>query len=164
MRLSHRRSGYTLVELMIVILILGILAAVVMPEYESASAETNVAALDADLQVISRAIELYAIQHDDSFPGTISGDSSWKNFLVHMTEQTDRFGNIGTRYGPYLRTGVPANPINGLSNGLITNTPPSDNNTCGWWYDPKSGAFNDGSNNTPMVLKANIAKPMFSTK
>lgn len=143
---------------MIVLLILGILAAVVFPQFEATTGDTRSAALDGDLLVIRKAIELYFIQHNDTYPGTITGASSWKNFIVHMTEQTDKLGNPGKSYGPYLRTGIPKNPVNGLTNGLITDTPPANANICGWWYDPKSGSFNDGANTAPVAVMVPKAK------
>ena len=67
------RSGFTLVELLVVVIILGILAAVVIPQFSSASVEAKEAALMTDLAALRNAVALYKVQHKDVYPGTISG-------------------------------------------------------------------------------------------
>ena len=135
------RSGFTLVELLIVVIILGILAAVVVPQFNSSSQSAKDAALEADLRIMRVAIERYATQHGDEFPGTIGGATNWANFVTHMTTQTDENGDPGTRYGPYLRTGIPKNPYNGLNTGTVGLIPVGPSNVTGWYYDPNDGDF-----------------------
>ncbi len=133
------RAGFTLVELMIVILILGILAMVALPAFESSSTDSKGAALAGDLAVMRKAIELYYVQHDATYPGWISSSSSWANFEAHMTTSTDKLGNPGTKYGPYLRTGIPRNPFNNLNDGKVGTIPAVADGTTGWYYDPNTG-------------------------
>jgi len=58
--------GFTLVELLIVVVILGILAAVVIPQFEGATAQGKEAALTSNLATVRQAIEMYKVQHDDA--------------------------------------------------------------------------------------------------
>ncbi len=57
------KSGFTLVEILIVVVILGILAAIVIPQFTSASTEAKQSALVSNLQSVRSQIELYKIHH-----------------------------------------------------------------------------------------------------
>src|SRR3972149_5345617 len=69
-RLSNKK-GFTLVELLVVVIILAILAAVVIPQLRSSSQDAKLSALDSDLSTARSAIELYYHQHNSSYPGVI---------------------------------------------------------------------------------------------
>ncbi|MHC4765507.1 MAG: type IV pilin protein, partial [Planctomycetota bacterium] len=57
---SHRiRQGFTLIEILIVVVILGILAAIVIPQFTDASQEAAASNLRSQLQTIRSQIELY---------------------------------------------------------------------------------------------------------
>ena len=141
----QKRRGFTLVELLIVVIILGILAAVVMPKFDNPPRASREAALVTDLHAMRKAIELYAAQHDGVFPGTIAGAGTWENFVTHMTTKTDIQGNPGIQFGPYLRTGVPKNPYNGLNTGTVGPIPAVADDVTGWYYNPKNGEFRANS-------------------
>ncbi len=133
------KEGFTLVELLIVVIILGILAAVVIPQFGNASSEAKESSLMTNLAALRGAIDLYHIQHKDVFPGEITGVQSWANFVTHLTTATDVDGNAGTDYGPYLRTGIPRNPINGLNDGIEGAIPAAPDDSTGWYYDADTG-------------------------
>ncbi len=59
-------SGFTLVEILIVVVILGILAAIVIPQFTDASTQAKESALASDLQMMRSQLELYKIQHNDN--------------------------------------------------------------------------------------------------
>jgi type II secretion system protein G len=106
------KSGFTLVEILIVVVILGILAAIVIPQFTSASTEAKESALVSDLQSIRSQIELYKIHHNDNLPGT-----QGETFIVAMTSRTNQLGVVGTdptlyRFGPYMQR-IPDNPFCG---------------------------------------------------
>ena len=111
-------KGFTLVEILIVVIILGILAAIVIPQFSSASDDARQSSLVSDLQTLRSQLELYKVQHLDHYPHEASGDSgaTWVagGVLVdRLTGQTDMYGNAGTDFGPYLQK-IATNPFNGL--------------------------------------------------
>jgi general secretion pathway protein G len=72
------KKGFTLVEILIVVVILGILAAIVIPQFTSASQEAKLSALKSNLQTIRQQIELYKFRNNDQ-PPTVAG------FVTQMT-------------------------------------------------------------------------------
>lgn len=65
------QKGFTLVEILIVVVILGILAAIVIPQFTDASVDAKTARIRTDLQTMRSQIELYKIQHNDTEPNTL---------------------------------------------------------------------------------------------
>jgi general secretion pathway protein G len=128
------QSGFTLVELLIVVIILGILAAVVIPQFNTAAAESKEAALASNLATIRQAIELYKVQHNDSFPGA--------TIVTQLTTQTDATGAAGTKYGPYIRNSFPVNPIdNSAAVATAATMPGAPTAAGGWIYATGNGEF-----------------------
>ena len=62
------RKGFTLVELLLVVLIIAVLASIVVPRLSSASAEASNSKCDANWANLIRALELYAANNDGSYP------------------------------------------------------------------------------------------------
>lgn len=65
---NRRTSGFTLVEILIVVVILGILAAIVIPQFTSASQEAIKGALASQMQTISSQVELYRVRNAGVLP------------------------------------------------------------------------------------------------
>ena len=104
------KSGFTLIEILIVVIILGILAAIVIPQFTQASTEAREASLMSNLQSIRSQIELYKIQHGDDPPTDAA------SFVAQMTDFTNSAGVVQVAagvgvYGPYLQK-IPVNPFN----------------------------------------------------
>ncbi len=57
------RHGFTLIEILIVVVILGILAAIVIPQFTDAAAEASRSNLQSQLQTLRSQIELYNVQN-----------------------------------------------------------------------------------------------------
>ncbi len=122
-----KRKGFTLVEILIVVVILGILAAIVVPQFTEASNEAKEAALASDLQTVRSQLELYKIQHKGKYPTDIST----------LTTKTDADGKAGGNYGPYL-TKFPKNPFTGTSD---VDTATKGGGNKGWFYASSTGEF-----------------------
>jgi general secretion pathway protein G len=136
--LNHRGSrvggAFTLVEILIVVLILGVLAAIVIPRFANASVEAKRNGTLSSLNTVRGQIELYMLQHGDQ-PPVITG-TDW----TAMTELTT-FGPDQT--GPYLQNP----PINQLNGFTAVETVASDplggdavsGTSIGWVYNPSNG-------------------------
>ena len=84
----NKKRGFTLVELLIVISILGIIAAIIAPMYSDAGEKARTSALTNDLQKVRTQIEIYKCNHKDFLPA-FSGESS-TDFERRMTSKTDK--------------------------------------------------------------------------
>ena len=171
------QAGFTLVELLIVVIILAVLAAIIVPQFSSATIDAQEAALDANLARVRSAIELYQAQHAGAYPGanassggTCSGgtagtgtagtNQAFMDQLLMYSDSTGKTCTIGDttfKYGPYLRKGVPHDSITGkgsVAGDIVVTTTgapitPSAA-TGGWAYDTKSGqiVMNSNANDT----------------
>lgn len=143
------KSGFTLVEILIVVVILGILAAIVIPQFTEASTEAKTSSLCTDLQTVRSQIELYKIQHNDNLPGqTATGHGTDCNDIADaLTSMTNQAGvkqtTAGTGvYGPYLQK-FPSNPFVTANEDQVeegTGSPGSGD--YGWYFNTTSGDFN----------------------
>jgi type II secretion system protein G len=120
------RRGFTLVEILIVVIILGILAAIVIPQFTNASQDARKNSLTSQLQTIRSQLELYKMQHLDKNPDLLftADSTNWSQ----LTSKTDKFGvttaTTGLDFGPYLQQ-VPANPMNGFSQVKLVTADPA---------------------------------------
>ncbi len=90
MRVKIRQTkGFSLLELVIVIVIMGIIAAIAIPRMSRASKSAGESAAESNLSLLQNAIEQYAAEHDGTYP-TVA------DFEKQLTIK------IGD-YGPYLR-------------------------------------------------------------
>jgi general secretion pathway protein G len=105
MKLSHarRRSGaFTLIEIMVVVIVLGILAATIIPKFMTTAQDAKISAAKASVAELESALERYQI-HMDRYPTTEEGlkalveapsgdDKKWRGPYVKMV-RPDPWGN-----------------------------------------------------------------------
>lgn len=137
---SRSKSGFTLVEILIVVVILGILAAIVIPQFSEASTQARTSSVSSNLQMIRSQIELYKIQHGDKIP-------AMADLVTALTTETNFAGaaydavNDDTSYGPYMQK-FPENAVNGGDVTLLvatTGRPAAAATDSGWAYDVSNG-------------------------
>lgn len=95
-----KAKGFTLVEILIVVVILGILAAIVIPQFTSASEAAKASSLVTQLQSLRSQLELYQLEHNGDYPAQAT-------FWTQITEETELDGTAPEAgdnvYGPYLQ-------------------------------------------------------------
>ena len=138
------RHGFTLVEILIVVVILAILGALVVPQFSNAARLSRENVLKEDLRYLRSQIMVYQAQHNGVAPGYPGGDTrqtpTADAFLAQMTGPTNAGGQNGTGdgygYGPYLSR-VPVNPMNDMDSvRVVTIWPTEAAGTHGWVYQP----------------------------
>ena len=136
------KRGFSLVEVLVVVSLIGILAAIVVPKFQSNTSEARVACLHSNLHAVRKQIELYKIQHNGTLPADVGETSD--DFIRRMTTQTDVSGAAGGSFGPYLER-MPVNVFNNHNTVRIGDAA-AGANTDGWRYDPLSNVFQADDN------------------
>jgi general secretion pathway protein G len=150
----NTKSGFTLVEILIVVIILGILAAIVIPQFTNASQDARKSSLVSQLQTLRSQIQLFKLQHGEVLPTLVAGWADLNSVTQYPVGSANNFG-------PYMQAD-PKNPLNGLSNvldagvGQIT-MPATASAACGFIYNYDGGVGTgriwgtDGTGATPGV-------------
>jgi len=150
MRVSSKR-GFTLVEILIVVVIMGILAAIVVPQFSQSSDDARFTSTTQNLQGLRSQVDLYRNQHEGRLPGGTADSDDDTTFKDQMTLPTNEGGTTGGfadpnfPFGPYIHNQLPANPFN--SSRKVKNvatfpaTAPGGDTTAdpGWIYERTSG-------------------------
>lgn len=146
---TNRRLGFTLIEVLIVVVIMAVLAATIIPQFSSSTQDAKESSLNFNLHTLRSQIELYKLHHIGKLPDQI-GDAT-NGYLPQLTKATDVDGATGDSdathpYGPYLQGELPTNPFDGknavVEVDLSGAKPTGVSGTGGGWqYDPKTGAI-----------------------
>jgi len=125
-------------EIVIVIVVLGIIAAIAVLRMSRAAEGSADAALTRDLRTLRQAIELYRVEHDGLVP-------PGPNVELALTGYSNREGTIfgptaaapvGAIYGPYLQQAPPL-PVGNRKGASAIATNSGD--SVGWVYDADDG-------------------------
>ena len=161
------QKGFTLIEILIVVMVLGILAMIIVPQINVSTEDAKESTLSTNITTLRNAIELYYHQHNGVYPGAVTGtdgsastDSgvAANDFLEQLTQYTSAAGVVSTtkdttyKYGPYLKNGVlPTNPFNDMATVLCDIatkdiTSKTSDKTTGWKFYVITGNLmaNDG--------------------
>jgi prepilin-type N-terminal cleavage/methylation domain-containing protein len=144
MRHRNRQSGFTLIEILIVVIILGILAAIVIPQFTNASQDARKSSLASTVQTVKSQIELYKLQHKDKAPLLITDAAGqWEVFLQYsdidggLAAAPDLTVTPPINLGPYMQTA----PVNPLLQSNVIGAPGTVDGSVGWTYDETTGEF-----------------------
>src|ERR1035437_8524815 len=98
--------AFTLVEVILVVLILGVLAAIVLPKFSGATEDSRAAAAQSSLQHLREQIEVFKSQHGNTPP---QEGALWTILLTTSSTTETTAPATGTNFGPYFRI-APTNP------------------------------------------------------
>jgi prepilin-type N-terminal cleavage/methylation domain-containing protein len=157
----YERKAFTIIEILIVVVILGILAAVVMPMVSEGAISARVSALATDIQLLNRFILVYKAHHLEVPPGYPNGQTSsdpteqafidQATLVSNTSGQTAAIGTSGYERGPYMER-IPINPLNKLRTiqmlGNGESFPSDGDNSHGWIYKASTGEIHADSPGT----------------
>ncbi|MBL4591392.1 MAG: prepilin-type N-terminal cleavage/methylation domain-containing protein [Phycisphaerales bacterium] len=127
-------KGFTLVEILIVVVILGILAAIVVPQFTNAANEARVGNVNTQVSTIESQLELFAARNNGTYPDLAT--TGWGTVG----------GSAGTMVADNYLKEVPINPFT-QSSTIVANTTFTSslsvftiaNSTDGWAYNRTTG-------------------------
>ena len=169
-RKLREQAGFTLIEMLIVVILLGIMAMLIVPQISVSTDDARLNSMHTNLGAMRNAVELYYYEHNNTYPGrndnagTATSDAAVAAtaFLDQLTKYTDINGAVAVAkdathiYGPYLKSvSLPMNPYNN-SNAVVCDAVTDDisartsGGTQGWRFYTLNGVLmaNDGAHDT----------------
>jgi prepilin-type N-terminal cleavage/methylation domain-containing protein len=109
-RLNSKRGGFTLVEIMIVVAIIALLAAIAVPGFLRARKRSQASRILNDLRLIDAAVDQYAIETNRKTGDTVN-TTDWVNYLKKGTNLYNTQKSIlGSTYGNQAVDSIPQVP------------------------------------------------------
>ena len=149
-----KNKGFSLVEIILVVAILGILGAIIFPTFQNHVTNAKESAIKSNLLTIRNQIEMYKFQHTGIPPGYVNGvEVSVDSLVLQLTATSSVTGAVSSStiptdsyfYGPYVRK-IPENPYNGLSSIAYVSagtdfSAAADGTSSGWLYKKETSEF-----------------------
>ena len=111
-KLNKRRAGFTLVEIMIVVAIIALLAAIAVPGFLRARKRSQASRILNDLRMIDAAVDQYAIETNRS-TGNVVNTADWTNYLKKGSSLYNTGTSLlGSAYGTQTVDTIPRVPTN----------------------------------------------------
>ena len=107
---TRKTAGFTLVEIMIVVAIIALLAAIAVPGFLRARKRSQASKIINDLRLIDAAVDQYAIENSKSSGATV-GTADWTNYLKKNTNLYSTASDLlGNAYGIQTVDSLPKVP------------------------------------------------------
>jgi general secretion pathway protein G len=97
-----RKRPFTFIEIMVVVIIIGVLAAIIMPKFFGRTEQAKVSAAQSQLSIFSTALDAFQLDNDN-FPTTEQG-------LQALISKPDTPPVPSSWKGPYLANKIPQDP------------------------------------------------------
>jgi len=143
-------KGFTLVEILIVVVILGILAAIVVPQFTNAANEARQGNVETQTSTLENQLELYAAQNNGVYPTIAQLNADPANGSTNgWSVMID---------GNYIKE-APQNPYSAAANSTLVTVSAAANSTAadteanagdgtqGWYYNPNTGIIRASGGN-----------------
>jgi general secretion pathway protein G len=122
----QRSHAFTLIEILIVVVILGILAAIAIAGFSGATSDAQASCTASELQKIRRHVGVFQARNSERLPAVTAGDGTW-----------------GEVIGPDYLMSAPINAWVGNGNGkvIVFGTSPDTayQTNYGWIFNPATG-------------------------
>jgi general secretion pathway protein G len=132
--MKSKKQGFTLVEIMIVIVIIAVLAAAIIPQFTDSTNDARESTARFNLQTLRGQLEVYKTQHLGQYPPTL-GDLAKTTNADHTTTGTPT-------YGPYCFE-IPSDAITDVSTVTASTADPIGGTITGtaggWIYNATTG-------------------------
>ena len=92
------RKGYTLTEVLLVVIIIGVIAAIGIPNFTKFSSRNNTAKAKADIRSLQVAVENYYLYNSSSYPAALSNLTTAVPTIVRSIPK-DPYSSTGAVYG-----------------------------------------------------------------
>ena len=126
-KLNTRRGGFTLVEIMIVVAIIALLAAIAVPNFLRARKRSQATRILEDLRIIDSAIDQYAIESNKAG----NAAANWTDVQSYLKKGSVLYNSggtdlLGTSYngGSYTVDGIPK--LSSTTFNKLSDVAPSD--------------------------------------